>query len=654
MESIDMADESFNPQNLQPGRMLRLFALLSSLFVIVLAVAPLRPYFAEWRSVQKRYNTLATQTGAATIPIAIQQIWKPQLGVTDRCVTCHLGMGQAAPLESERLFRAHPPVAHDPKEFGCTVCHGGQGRATTKEAAHGFVSFWDEQMLPVEHLSAGCGTCHTEAPLVSRRQLERGRLLVESLDCLSCHRMDGRGRGSASDLSYVGLKGYRADWHPWHLAEQAKDRSGLWASRYGEIAPEDVATINAYLNTRIGAARIVEAQAVAMERGCLGCHKIGGRGGDEGPALDAVGRKPVGDLNFERVPGERTFVNYMRHHLRDPVGIVPGSQMPAQALSDREIELLTSYILFLRGRELPAAYMPKERVRRDVLKEKPAPMSGEQVFSAYCSACHGSNGEGKNYGSLDVRFPAIGQADFLDVATDTFIESTLKTGRPGRKMPALGAAGGSLTQEEISSLIQYLRARQPQPPSLAAVEQAASNRSIGEQTYKNDCAACHGRAGEGTPLGSPLATADSRIRGRRAEAYRALTQGVANTAMPQYTGYDAVTLRSLLDYVTALPIVAGSRASWRIGSGDAASGKMLYLKNCAGCHGEGGAGKLGPALANAGFLKAATREYIAATIVRGRAGTPMPAFGRDSVNYSTLAPNEVLDITAFVREQLGR
>jgi len=208
--------------------------------------------------------------------------------------------------------------------------------------------------------------------------------------------------------------------------------------------------------------------------------------------------------------------------------------------------------------------------------------------------------------------------------------------------------------ERKTGLVAHLRTLQPQPPSSAAVQQAASDRALGERVYKADCAACHGDVGEGTPLGSPLATVDSRIRGRREEAYKALTQGAPKTAMPKYSQYDAVTLRSLLDHMAGFATAPGSRVAWRLGSGNAANGKDLYLRNCAGCHGEQGAGKLGPALANSGFLKAATAEFIAATIVRGRSGTPMPAFGRDSVSYAKLTATEVLDITAFIREGFAR
>lgn len=544
---------------MHPGRLVRVLALLSVVFVIVLASAPLRPFFSEWRGVQKRYNELAAKQGVAAIPIGVKQIWKPDLEVTDRCVTCHLGMGAAPALDGDPLFKAHPPIPHDPKEMGCTVCHSGQGRATTKEAAHGHVSFWDEQMLTGKHLSAGCGTCHNSVPVATSKELNRGRFLLDSLDCIGCHQIDNRGRGDAPNLSYGGLKGYQADWYATHLAKTESDATGKWKASFSEIKPEDLAAIEGYLKTRVGAPRIVEAQALAMERGCLGCHKVQGRGGDEGPALDTVGRKPAGDLNFDHLPGEKTFINYMRRHLMDPAGVVPGSLMPGQIEKPEEADLLTSWILFLRGREMPARMMPKDRLRREVMGEKPAPMTGSRLFAAYCSACHAPDGKGRNYGSMEIRFPAIGSPDFLDLASDSFIEETIRGGRPGRRMPAFAA---NLTPDEIKLLVGHLR-------SLAPARDAA---------------------------------------------------------------------------------VEVPRTDWSIGTGDAAAGRNLYNRNCAGCHGQNGTGRIGPALGNPGFLKVATTEYIAGTIERGRAGTPMPAFGRDDVRYSRLTAAEILNITAYIKQ----
>ena len=307
-----MREHSVRPGGLNTLRLLQLLAAVTIVFLVILASAPVRPYFAEWRRVQQQYNRAAAAAGVSPTAIEVKQIWKPALGVTDRCVTCHLGMGAAPPLSGQTLFGAHPPIPHDPREFGCTVCHGGQGRATSKDAAHGFVSHWDEQMLERRHVGAGCGSCHDKFPEAPQRVLDAGARLVERLDCLGCHRIDGRGHGTAPDLTTVGLKGFDPDWHSKHLANHEAAKAGkvggagaagaaggaggaaggddVWRSAYGPIAEADLAILDQFLRTRVGAPRVIEARALASARGCLGCHKLGGVGGDEGPALDAVGR----------------------------------------------------------------------------------------------------------------------------------------------------------------------------------------------------------------------------------------------------------------------------------------------------------------------------------------------------------------------------
>lgn len=546
------------------GRLLRVLAVVSVLFLGALAVAPLRPYFAEWRTAQQRYNALAAGAKARTVPIALQQIWKPELGVTDRCVSCHLGMGEAGPVAGDPLFAPHPTVAHDPAEFGCTVCHGGQGRATTKEAAHGFVSHWDQQLLPRAHVEAGCGTCHTSSP----------------------------------------------------------------------------------------APRVRHAEALALRKGCLGCHTVDGRGGDEAPVLDAAGLKPIGDLDFGGVPGEQTLANYMRRHLLDPSGVVPASLMVPQPFTADEADLLTTWILSLRRRPLPAEYLPRDRVRRTLLAEARPLLSGEDAFAAYCSACHGARGQGNNYGGQPTRFPAIASPDFLDIASTAFLEGTVTHGRPGRRMPPLAGANGTLRPEELTALVGYLRSLGPAAPPRAAVEAAHPDAALGPELYRRDCAVCHGPGGEGTVLGSPLATADALARSRD-RIYDALARGVDGTAMPAYRIYDAAAMRAVLDAVAALPRADGSRAAWRPGRASPERGLNVYVRQCAGCHGDRREGKTGPSLANAGFLKVASPAYVAATVARGRAGTPMPAFSRDSANHPALTAGEILDVSALVVDRTG-
>jgi mono/diheme cytochrome c family protein len=123
--------------------------------------------------------------------------------------------------------------------------------------------------------------------------------------------------------------------------------------------------------------------------------------------------------------------------------------------------------------------------------------------------------------------------------------------------------------------------------------------------------------------------------------------------MPRYSGYDAARLRAVLDTTASLATVPGSRAAWKRGPGSAEAGQRIFAKSCAGCHGDRGQGNTGPGLGTPGFQKAATEEFIAATVARGRAGTPMPAFGRDSASYARLSAQEILDVAAFVRGGLS-
>jgi mono/diheme cytochrome c family protein len=240
------------------------------------------------------------------------------------------------------------------------------------------------------------------------------------------------------------------------------------------------------------------------------------------------------------------------------------------------------------------------------------------------------------------------------VASDDFIARTLITGRPNRRMPALAAPGASLDPTAVTGLISFLREQLGSSPALRDLIALAPDPALGDRMYRDECASCHGAAGEGTPLGSPLAAADRVLTPER--AYEATVRGVPNTAMPAYGSRPPEALAAVLRHIQALPRTGASRTTWIQSGGLTASadrGADLYGRICIGCHGPNGEGRVGPALANPAFREAASTDFIAATVMRGRSGTPMPSFGRDNVGYPRLTAPEVLDITAFIRERLG-
>ncbi len=135
-------------------------------------------------------------------------------GRVDRCVTCHLATIRddvetgdwPAPFSRhsalDLFLGADSP--HPYPRFGCTTCHGGEGRATDfSRAGHVPVTSeqaarWQESrgwrpgggraMLPLDLTTATCGRCHDgEVAASQARSLERGRRLIAALGCTACH-----------------------------------------------------------------------------------------------------------------------------------------------------------------------------------------------------------------------------------------------------------------------------------------------------------------------------------------------------------------------------------------------------------------------------------------------------------------------------------
>lgn len=482
-------------------------------FVLLVAAAVAENLMKDWQAIQRSARGLE-----GPIEVRLRQIVNPELRTTDRCVTCHVGMAPGEQISSDsKVGAAHKPVFHSVTEMGCTVCHGGQGQATEKDDAHGEVQFWTEPMLPTKYAYAGCGTCHSPPNVPNLETLTEGRRTFERLDCYACHRVDGRGgtvRPGKSitgmegpDLSTVGIKGFDRDWYRKHTEKSRADQN--WALLFKEIEEQEIAELNTFLSTRMGAPKLIEAKAQFNSLGCAGCHVVGSFGGDAGPNLSTVGLKDPNRLDFSRVPGERSLENWIKQHFRSPASTVAGSQMPPLGLTDQQIDLLTLYALSLRRRILPDTYLPKDRVRTMRFGIREFSNDPATIYSAVCSACHGADGKGRRYAGL-VPNPSIANPDFLALASDEFLAATIQSGRPGRPMLAWGDRENGLTGDEIRALVQYIRTLggginaipDKRPKNLAV-----GDVKMGERLYVSNCAGCHGirdAGGEGPAIGNKV------------------------------------------------------------------------------------------------------------------------------------------------------
>ena len=104
------------------------FAIVAVLFLVVLAVSPLKDYLREWKHDQIEYNRLVAGLPQRVKPvdIGIRQVWVQKLDRVDRCVTCHLGVKEPALHAAPEPFRTHPRIYHDVDDLGCTFCHEGR------------------------------------------------------------------------------------------------------------------------------------------------------------------------------------------------------------------------------------------------------------------------------------------------------------------------------------------------------------------------------------------------------------------------------------------------------------------------------------------------------------------------------------------------
>jgi mono/diheme cytochrome c family protein len=666
------------------------FAVSSVLFVIVLAISPLKDQLREWKHYKREYSRLAqsrrdTKRLLADFHPGIDQIWIPEMGVVDRCTTCHQGISQpsVAAASVPQPFRAHPPIPHRVETWGCVVCHRGQGPSTEVAEAHETTLAWEQPILPAHFTQGACGSCH-RGDLPQAPQLSRGRQLLEKFNCSGCHRLEDIERPTmlGPDLSSVGTKVSREWIYKWLKEPRTiTDADGNVTVNGVEteeeprmpkfrLTDEELRALSAFLSVqraktlepvkydpRVVAGWSKKPDAVGQgelrfrQMFCSTCHALAVTragetklvGGDIGPELTKVGTKVKPE--------------WLAAWLRDPQSYLPNSKMPRYEWSDADLFLVTQYIQTnLTDPDLLSNVPALGTATEDEVK------LGRRLFlEKGCAGCHAIEGIGsqKDFGP-DLSALGAKNVSQLEFGSSKIPRSLIsyiqaKITDPHSVNPAARMPEYHLTPADLDAVTTALLAMTG-TPATSGLEKLiiAKHRSdfhpagdFGKVYERYKCYVCHQFNGFGGTLAPDLTYEGSRANREWIVRFLKNPQTLRPTLvlrMPQFnmSGREAALIADYMGMALQHPNANPSAVARDEFTPQMATfGKQLYevKYQCQACHTIGASGGyVGPSLNNAGNWL--TPAWIEAWLRNPQAlvpGTiePKRAFTEDEVKALT-------------------
>ena len=563
-------------------------AVVSFVVLIVHGIVFYDQFFNRWEKHQTAYfeqarslaKTDAERRALDDQSPRIEQIIVTQFGGSrvDRCTTCHIAaddprfQGHAEPL------RAHPYSAalgdvernghwerrHKFTDFGCTICHDGQGRGLEAFYAHGEDNFWPDPMLGyvtqadwhsefkakltgAEYMQANCAQCHTEEKFSGTPLVQRGRQLFFEKACYGCHRIEGLSNGTLGpDLTEVGKK-FKINYLWEHTVNPRAFQATSFMPKF-DLTDDEIKSLTIFLKSRRGvnfaetslgqyrarlqqvrteevtpsqvSATPARGEQLVTERSCTACHKLGDRDGHIAP-----------DLSYEGLIRDD---DWMMAHFREPKSRIPDSIMPVFGFTDTDFHAVSGYL----------------KARNNA----PSFKSAEEIYKGLCARCHGEKGDGKGvtYLYLDPAPRDLTKVAFMNSKPEDRFLQSLKDGVPGTSMPPWERV---LTEQQRRAVLSYVFqnfVKEPRPelkahkvPDQNPVTFSAESVHRGETIFLQRCTGCHGRKADGKgPNSLDISPRPRNLRNsffvnhvpdRR--LFDSILYGVQGTAMPSWIDY---------------------------------------------------------------------------------------------------------------------
>jgi mono/diheme cytochrome c family protein len=519
------------------GDSARAFGSLSVVLLALLAIVPARDHFRQWLHYQNQYESLIRNRSdgvslARRFQGGLQQTWLPELGVVDRCATCHAGLKEASLTGvASEPFRPHPPIPHSLTEFGCVMCHRGQGAATTVEEAHRSTKDWEQPILPARYVESSCGQCH-EQPLTGTPQLSAGRDMLARYGCVHCHKIaspEGRvmtGTDTPPPLEHIAVKTTREWIYAWIRNPQSYATTATMPNF--QLSDEDARDISAYLISQstpgaVDAARklppvpapddtaaVQAGSSVYGESFCASCHAMQNAaglmvGGSVGPELTRVGSKVKPE--------------WLAEWLRNPRVYDPDTAMPHYRFEEKDAGLVMGFL----GSKTDSDFLSSVHLT----PATPAQIAHGKalVNERGCGSCHNINGIA-HPDNFAPELTAVGSLPFAKIIFVPGMPHTLpdyisaKIRKPRSFGNALKMPQFTFTDTQVDSLVTALLAQTSSAKTLpAALRIPAAPPSTyqpagraGQLMTDMRCFSCHTINGRGGSMAPELTWEGSSVQ----------------------------------------------------------------------------------------------------------------------------------------------